>query len=134
LDHLVRLEEERRGNREAEGLGDLEVDDQFQLHEPLNGQVTRPGTFQDLVHVDRSTLSKLATAVAIGNEAPSLGKSPLLAHSGEPVRGRKVHDLLEVRVKRPLIRYEERVGTTFDDGGKDCVELIGMAHRHALQL
>src|SRR5262249_52628836 len=38
-DHLVRLEEERRGNREAERFGGLEVDDQLELRGLLHGQV-----------------------------------------------------------------------------------------------
>ena len=37
--HLVRLEEEGRGNREAERLGRLEVDDQLELRRLLHGQV-----------------------------------------------------------------------------------------------
>jgi hypothetical protein len=30
-DHLIRLEQDRRGNREPEGVGSLEVDDQLKL-------------------------------------------------------------------------------------------------------
>src|SRR5712692_3896223 len=39
LDHLVRLEEERRGDREAERLGGLEIDDELELHRPFHRQV-----------------------------------------------------------------------------------------------
>ena len=35
FDHLVGLEEERRGNREPERLGGLEVDDEFELRRGL---------------------------------------------------------------------------------------------------
>ena len=35
--HLIGLEEERRGNGQAEHLGRLEVDDQLELHRLLHG-------------------------------------------------------------------------------------------------
>jgi hypothetical protein len=50
LDHLVRLEQERRGYRDPEGLGGLEVDDQLVLHGLLHGQLRGLGALQDLVH------------------------------------------------------------------------------------
>jgi hypothetical protein len=37
LDHLVRLEEEHRGKREAQFLRRLEVDDEMELHDLLDG-------------------------------------------------------------------------------------------------
>src|SRR5438445_586450 len=37
LEHLVRLEEDGWGNRQAEGLGGLEVDDQLELRGLLHG-------------------------------------------------------------------------------------------------
>src|SRR5262245_1630153 len=47
-DHLVRLEEKGRGDRETQGLGGLEVDDQLELRGLLHGEVCRLGTFEDL--------------------------------------------------------------------------------------
>src|SRR5712691_11000273 len=37
LEHLVRLYQERRGERDPEGLGGLEVDDQLELRGLLHG-------------------------------------------------------------------------------------------------
>jgi hypothetical protein len=70
--------------------------------QPLNGQVTRADAFQDLVHIDRSTLRKVATANAKSKKAPVLGKFPPAAHRGESVCGRKVHDLSAVRGRGDL--------------------------------
>ena len=50
-DHLVGLEEDRRGDGEAQGLGGLEIDDQLELHGLLYGEITRFGAFQNFVHV-----------------------------------------------------------------------------------
>jgi Phosphate transporter family len=47
-DHLVRLEKERWGNREAEGLGGLEVDDQFELRHVITGAIVEVGAITKL--------------------------------------------------------------------------------------
>src|SRR5215471_693702 len=52
LDHLVGALYEGLRNREAEGLGGLQVDHQLELAGLLHGEVAGPGAFQDLVHVD----------------------------------------------------------------------------------
>src|SRR5215467_4202709 len=52
LDHLVGALYKGLRNREAEGLGGLQVDHQLELAGLLHGEVAGPGAFQDLVHVD----------------------------------------------------------------------------------
>jgi hypothetical protein len=49
LDHLIRPLQERGRDRQAEGLGGLQVDDQLELGRLLDGQVAGLGSFQDLV-------------------------------------------------------------------------------------
>ena len=51
LDDLVRSHENRLRDREAERLGDLEVDDQLELSRLLDGEISRLGTLEDLVDV-----------------------------------------------------------------------------------
>src|SRR6266545_8225932 len=51
LDDLVRPSQQRRQDRQAEGLRRLEVDDQLELRGLLDRQVAGSGTFQDLVHL-----------------------------------------------------------------------------------
>ena len=58
LDHLVRLEEEGRGDREPERLGGLEIDAQLEFHGLLHRQVRRLGAFEDLVHKDRGAFGE----------------------------------------------------------------------------
>src|SRR5262245_54196212 len=47
LDHLVRPEQDLRGNREAKGLGGLEVDHELKPPGALDGQVARLGPLED---------------------------------------------------------------------------------------
>ena len=51
LDHLVRLEQERRRDHEPQSLGGLEVEDQFKPHRPLHWEIARFGPFQDFVYM-----------------------------------------------------------------------------------
>ena len=51
-DHLVGLEEQGRGNAQAQFLRGLEVDDQLKLHGLLHGQVRRLRPAQELVDVE----------------------------------------------------------------------------------
>jgi hypothetical protein len=53
FDHLIRLEEERRRNREAKGLGSLEVDDQLELGELLHRQVLWLGALANAPRPER---------------------------------------------------------------------------------
>src|SRR5262249_5992621 len=50
FDDLIRPQQQRRWDREAKGLGGLEVDDQFELRRLLDGEVGRLGALEDLVH------------------------------------------------------------------------------------
>src|SRR5262249_803769 len=50
LDHLVRLKQHQRRDREPEGLGCLQVDHQLRLHRLLHRQVGRLRPLEDLVH------------------------------------------------------------------------------------
>src|SRR5262245_15929383 len=49
-DHLGRLIEDGRRNGEAQCLGRLQVEDQFELLRPLNGEVPWLRTLQDFVY------------------------------------------------------------------------------------
>jgi hypothetical protein len=50
MNHLVRADEDRLRNREPEGLGSLEVDDQLELRRPPHGEIGAPSTYPDFVH------------------------------------------------------------------------------------
>ena len=54
-DHLVRQEEERRGDGQAESPGGVEVNDQLEFRRLLHGQVGRLGSLQNFVDIDGST-------------------------------------------------------------------------------
>src|SRR3989442_9124886 len=54
LDHLIRPQQQRRRDREAERLGGLHVDDQLEFRRLLDGEIGGLGALQDLVDVHSS--------------------------------------------------------------------------------
>ena len=53
LNHLIRARQQRGWDGEAERLGGLEVDHKLELRGLLDGEICRPGTLQDPIHVAR---------------------------------------------------------------------------------
>jgi hypothetical protein len=68
-DDLVGLEEEGRGDREAEGLGRLEVDDELKLWGLLDREVTWLGAPQNLVDIDGPTADHVRHTRRVGEQA-----------------------------------------------------------------
>src|SRR6266853_2096978 len=89
LDDLVRLEEERRGNRDPQRLRGLQVDEQLELRRLLHRQVGGLGTLQDLVHIDGSAAADVERAWPVGYEAAGLHKRPDVVHGRQVARSRK---------------------------------------------
>jgi hypothetical protein len=62
LQHLIRPQQQRRGNRQAEGFSLIEIDDQVVLRWLLNGQIRRLRALEEFVDVNgdpRNVSSKL---------------------------------------------------------------------------
>src|SRR5882724_13608393 len=85
-DHLIRLEEERRGNREPERLSGLEIDDQLELRRLLHRQVGGLSPLEDLVHIDSSSAAEVARAWPVGHESTGLHKRAYVVHGRQAAR------------------------------------------------
>jgi len=59
LDHLVGAQQDRFGDRNAQGLGGLEVDDQLEFGWLLDGQVGRFRAPEDLVDIRGGTCQEI---------------------------------------------------------------------------
>jgi hypothetical protein len=69
-EHLIRLEEERWGDDQAEHLRRLEVDDQLEGGGLLHRQVGGLGALEDLVDIGGATV-QLATVFPVLQEPPA---------------------------------------------------------------
>ena len=74
LDHLIRPLEQRWRDRQAEGLGGLEVDYQLQFGWLLNRDVSGLGTHQDLVNNACHQARPLDLILAVPDETTSLSE------------------------------------------------------------
>src|SRR2546426_5935208 len=72
FDHLVRPEQDRLRDREAERLGGLEVDHELELCRLLDRQVAGLGAFEDFVNVGGRTAVQRGNVRAIGHEPADL--------------------------------------------------------------
>ena len=97
MDHLVRQAEDGSWDRETQGLGGLEVDDQLELGRLLHGQIGRLGAFEDLVHVDGALpdpfmASPASHAIRRDDEklAHVAGERPRALHGGSTNAGDRV--------------------------------------------
>src|SRR6476661_8258013 len=73
LDDLIRPLQERRRDRQAEGLGGLEVDDQLELGRLLYREVSRLRALEDLVDVQGNLPEHVIKIRAVGHEGTGMG-------------------------------------------------------------
>src|SRR5205085_11104388 len=128
-DHLMGLQEDGRGNRQAQGLGGLRVDDQLELGGLLHGEVGGIGSFENLVHIGGCAPMAVRQARPIGHQAPSLHIHFPVVHGGQLVRGGKIHNPSEQRIYQRRVRqHHERVGPLEAHRREGGVQLVRTVH------
>src|SRR5207245_2196042 len=71
FDHLVRSQQQRRRDRQAERLRRLEVDDQLELRRLLDGKVGGLGASKDLVYVTGDTAIEFSKHRSVSHQPSS---------------------------------------------------------------
>ena len=99
LDYLVREQQHRRRDADAEYLRGVPVDHQFELGGLLNGEIGRMCALEDLVDVGCSPPEQVDPARRIRQQAAGLNEDPLLEETREPALQRKVGDALVTGLK-----------------------------------
>jgi len=74
LDDLIRLQQQRRRDREAERPGGLEVDDEPKAVGLLNGKIRRPCPLEDLRDQDSGTPPLVEIVRPVGQEPSCLNQ------------------------------------------------------------
>src|SRR5262249_47552948 len=85
FDDLIRPQQERRRDGEAEGLGGFEVDDELEFRRLLDGKVGGLCALEDLVHVDGSMSANLKGTEAVRHEPAGVYVCPLPVDTWKPM-------------------------------------------------
>src|SRR5215467_7890883 len=131
LDHLIRPCQQRGRDRETESFGGLEVDDELELGGLLDRQVGRLGTFQDLVHVQSSTLVQIVKLRAVGHEASNLDVLPLAIDRGQAAFACQPGEASPMRREEGTLQKQETVGAPHRLASR--VKIIRPLDRHRLE-
>src|SRR6185295_5631688 len=104
-DHLIRSLDERRRDRQAEGLGGFEVDDQLELRRLLDWEVRGLRALEDLVHIGGRSPKRISEARSIGHEAPDIDEIPRRVHGRQAMLCRQVHEASSLAVEDGAPQY-----------------------------
>jgi hypothetical protein len=85
LDDLIRPRQQRRRDREAEGFGGLEVDDQLKLRGLLDWQIAWLCTPEDFGHEPTRNPEKFHLTCAVGHQTAGSDLVWRLQHGGQPI-------------------------------------------------
>src|SRR5215470_13306297 len=85
LDHFVGTGKQRLGNREAEGLGGREVDDEIELRRPFYRQIARLRALENLIDIACRAAEHVRNAYAVGHEAAIPNVVTEFVHRGQTV-------------------------------------------------
>src|SRR5262249_24981988 len=116
LDHLVGALHEGLRNREAEGLGGLQVNHQLEPCRLLDREVGSLGALENLVHVDGRAAEYVETAAPIGHEAAGVHVLSLWVHGWQPIPVREARDPWPVREPQGIRKHYDRLCALARDG------------------
>ena len=134
LDHLIRPLQQRRRDRQAEGLGGLEVDHQLELRGLLDGKVARLGSLEDLVHVGSGAAKLIRQAGPIRHEAATLGVLPSRKDGGQPALRREFPYSMALTDEHGVCEDHNPLGPLSSNGRKRAFKVLGCARLDDLKL
>jgi hypothetical protein len=131
---LVRPRQRRPRDREAEGLGDLHVDDQLELGGLLDGQVTRMSALDDLVDVGRSASKAVTKRGTIEHETSCIYVLLQPVHRWYSARCCRARDPCSVQKKHRVWQNEKAACMVTRQRRECAVELVSRAGLNRLNL
>jgi hypothetical protein len=99
LDDLVRAQQQRLRDREAERLGRLEVDYELELGGLLDREVSGLGPFEDLIDIGRGAAEQVGRAWAVKHQTTSIHVVAVRVDRWEPIFYCKFHKCFSPRTE-----------------------------------
>src|SRR5262245_16849554 len=116
FDHLVGDREQLGRHVEAERIGGLEVDHQFEFGGLLDREVGRIGAVENLAGIDADLAIRRRIRRAIGDETADDRIFTPVVDRGNAVACRERNDPLAPTVEEWIVAYDERAGAPLDQG------------------
>src|SRR6266851_6332169 len=126
LDHLIRPLQERRRDRQAEGLGGLEIDDEFILGRLLDRKVGGLRALEDPVHVSGGAAKEIRIIRAISHQPASLCKLFRSRNSWKPMTNRELRDPPSVLVEHEV--YDQTTYRRLRHRREHAVKVVCVSH------
>src|SRR6266851_2810252 len=123
LDHLIRPLEERRRDREAKGLGGLQVDDQRELGGLFYGEIAGFRALEDLVDVGGGAPEYVDTVRPVGHKATRLHVVAQSIHRRQAAPCREVCDSCSMIEEYRVHENDERAGLLAGHRREGAVDL-----------
>src|SRR5215510_438210 len=132
FDDVVRLQDERRGNGQAYGLGGLAIDNQLERRRLLDRKITRLRALQDLVNVSGGTPVHVQIVRTVRHEAAGVDVLPRRIYRGHADPRHRLDEASTVRREQRGIRVQHTVDAaqSLEGGGK----IVCAAHWHRFEL
>src|SRR6266542_1690126 len=124
LDYLIRPPQHGLRDRQAEGLGGLEVDDQFELRRLGDGQISGLGAIENLIDVGGGAPEHVRDAGSIGHEAAGVYRLPPWINRRQPTLCRKGYEASVFRKEHDAGQHGYRAHLRSSDFRESPVEII----------
>src|SRR5574341_1986210 len=124
FDDLIRPQQQRRRDREAESLGGLAVDHELEFRGVLDGKVCWTGAFEDLVDVGGRATKQFPTVGSVRHESPGFHKLSESVDGRELAHPREVHDLGSVIKRQIILHRDESIDLAQDYGVEGALETL----------
>ena len=110
FDHFVGAAEQRQWNRDAECLGGLEIDEEFDLGGLLHRQVGRFLAFENAAGVDADQTQRFRKAPALAHQAAGRGEVAILIDRWNPAAYCQCGELTAAAVEEWVGADKKRAG------------------------